>query len=102
MNATGRPQSCVVSGPAYTDGATLSTFTVNDCVALSPLRSVTVSWPSYTPSSAKARCGVGPNDFVPSEKSQTYEPIGHCECTDAENAIGVPSDPANGPNGSIV
>src|SRR6478735_12802387 len=54
------------------------------------------------PLSVKARCGVGPNDFVPSENSQRYEPIGHCESTEAEYAIGLPSSPENGPSGLMV
>ena len=43
LNCTRRPQSLVVSGPASTDGFTLSTVTVKLFVAESPVTSVTVS-----------------------------------------------------------
>jgi len=39
---------------------------------------------------------------VPFENSHTYESIGHCELTFAENEIALPSCPENVPSGAIV
>src|SRR5262245_40432691 len=102
LNATGRPQSAVVAGPAFALGAAFDTETSNERVAVFPVTSVAVSWPSYRPLSANERCGVGPYDVVPFENCQISDAIGHCESVVAENWIGLPSAPANGPIGPIV